>query len=113
MDTIIYVVQNGDTLWKLAKRFGTTIQDILRYNHIADPDAISINQIIKIPVSTETSEVQNAEKLPLTYIVQSGDVLWKIAKRFGLTTADLINMNALTNPDMIYPGQVLVLKRMK
>lgn len=112
MDTIIYVVQNGDTLWKLANRFGTTIQDILRYNNIADPDAISINQIIKIPVSTETSTEQKPEKLPLTYVVQSGDVLWKIAKRFGITTADLINMNALTNPDMIYPGQVLVLKRM-
>lgn len=112
METVIYVVQNGDTLWKLAKRFGTTVDDILQYNHIADPDAISINQIIKIPVSTGTSEEENPEKLPLTYVVQSGDVLWRIAKRFGVTTADLINMNALTNPDMIYPGQVLVLKRM-
>ena len=108
MDTIIYVIQSGDTLWKLAKRFDTTVEDILRYNHIDDPDVISINQIIKIPVNNKTPE----EKLPLTYVVQSGDVLWKIARQFGVTTADLINMNALTNPDLIYPGQVLVLRRM-
>jgi len=46
---------------------------------------------------------------PGTYTVQEGDTLGAIAERFGLTIADLVAANALTDPDLIYPGQQLTI----
>ncbi|MBQ3784714.1 MAG: LysM peptidoglycan-binding domain-containing protein, partial [Lachnospiraceae bacterium] len=42
-----------------------------------------------------------------TYTVQAGDTLWGIAQRFGVTVQDLCNWNNISNPNLIYPGQVL------
>lgn len=101
METVIYVVKKGDTLYEIAKMFDTTVNAIARYNGIADPDVISINQVLRIPVTTVTEEETNE------YIVQSGDTLYRIARNHGVSVSDLINLNRLTTPDLIYPGQVL------
>ena len=46
---IIYVVRSGDTLWKIAKRFGSTVDDIVRVNGIERPDKINVGEKIYIP----------------------------------------------------------------
>ena len=46
---IIYVVKSGDTLWKIAKRFGSTVDDIVRVNGIERPDKINVGEKIYIP----------------------------------------------------------------
>lgn len=46
-----------------------------------------------------------------TYTVQSGDTLGGIASRFGVTVSDLVSWNNIANPDLIYPGQNLVIKK--
>ena len=109
-----YIVRSGDTLWQIAKKFNTTIDDIMHYNNISDPDIININQVLKIPQKYENPEnIQNDNEtaIPYTYIVSNGDTLWQIAKKYGLNVSDIINMNALTDPDMIFPGQMIILKR--
>lgn len=114
MNTVIYIVRSGDTLWQIAKKFNTTIDDIMQYNNIPDPDIININQVLKIPQKYENPEnIQNDNEtaIPYTYIVSNGDTLWQIAKKYGLNVSDIINMNALTDPDMIFPGQMIILKR--
>ena len=112
MDTIVYVVREGDTLWKIAERFGSTVNDIARYSGIADPDVIDIGQVIRIPVKISENNM-TGETFPATYVVKPGDTLWQIARKYGLTVSEIINLNQLVNPDMIYPNQVLVLKNMR
>ena len=46
---IIYVVRSGDTLWKIAKRYGSTVDDIVRVNGIENPDRINVGEKIYIP----------------------------------------------------------------
>ena len=114
MDTIIYIVREGDTLWEIAERFGSTVNDIARYSGIANPDVLSIGQVIRIPVKiTENNNNMTGETFPATYVVKPGDTLWKIAKKYGLNVSEIINLNQLTDPDMIYPNQVIILKNMR
>lgn len=97
----IYIVKDGDTLYEIGKRYGYGIDELASYNNIADPDIIQIGQIIRFPTSPDGSTENGI------YTVKSGDTLWKIAEKFGLSIAQIINMNMITNPDMIYPGQEL------
>lgn len=68
-------------------------------------------------VVTDLTAADAAEGLPLAgaviYTVQQGDSLWKIAKRYRTTTADIVAVNEIENPDLIYPGQKLLIIKMK
>lgn len=94
----IYIVKDGDTLYEIGKRLGFGIDELAAYNNIADPDRISIGQVIRLPM-------QNGEYSDGVYTVKSGDTLGNIAKRFDIPLAELININMITEPDRIYPGQ--------
>lgn len=102
MDTIIYTIADGDTLWNLAEQFGTTVNDIIRFNRIQNPDELRVGQIIRIPVIQV--------EIPRWYVVQNGDSVYQIAKRFDIPIDMVIEYNNLSNPDLIFPGQVLRLK---
>ena len=99
----IYIVKKGDTLFDIAKMYNTTPEALADYNGITDINSIEPGQILRIPGRDYMSALDK-------YTVRSGDSLWKIAKRFGTTVVDLINLNKLTNPDLIYPGQILILR---
>ena len=94
-----YTVRRGDTLSEIAARFGTTVNELVRLNNIADRDRIYPGQVLVIPAG---GCVDN-------YIVQRGDTLSGIAERFGITVARLASLNNIRNPDRIYVGQVLSL----
>lgn len=66
---------------------------------------VSIGTPVRI-VSAENVAGSNSGE---SYIVQPGDTLWQIARRFGISLSNLIEINGLTNPDEIYPGQVILL----
>ncbi len=100
MNTIIYTVKKGDTLYSIAKKYGTTVSVLARYNGITDPDVLSVNTVLRIPVENDPEDEKQ-------YIVQSGDTLYKIAREYGVSVTDLINLNRLTCPDKLYPGQVI------
>ncbi len=96
-----YVVQNGDTLWKLAKQFNTKVDEIKKLNNLSS-DNLSIGQVLQIPMKEENIVTET------TYTVKAGDSLYKIAKQFNMSVSDLKILNNLTNDD-IYVGQVLLL----
>ena len=94
--TIEYTVRPGDSLWLIAQRYGTTIDDIRRLNGLTG-DILRIGQVLKIP----------APDSPYTeYTVRSGDSLWTIAQRYGTTVDDIRRLNGLTS-DVLRIGQVL------
>lgn len=108
-----YTVQHGDTLFSLAEKFNTTVEALAKLNAIENPDEIWAGNILKIPVFAVTLPMKKPESDEddgtVKYIVQEGDTLWKIARRFNVPLADIINLNKLCNPDMIYHGQVIII----
>ena len=108
-----YTIVRGDTLNKIASRFGTTYQEIARINGISNPDKIQVGQIIKIPRSRSNSyncEFNTSSKPTqslITYTIVSGDTLSTIANRFGTTYQEIARINGIPNPDIIHVGQVI------
>ncbi len=98
----IYVVQPGDTLFRIAQRFGVTVAEILAINpEIKDPDDIRPGQKIRIPVKPVPPKPK-----PRVYVVQPGDTMFKIAQRFGISLKELIRANPqIKDPNLIFPGQ--------
>lgn len=100
-----YTVKSGDTLSGIANKFGTTYQKIAADNGITDPNKIYPGQVLKINGSVNNTNItQNTAK---TYTVKSGDTLSGIASKYGTTYQELAKKNGISNPNVIYPGQVL------
>ena len=93
-----YTVQKGDTLYGIAKQFGTTVNEIKRLNNLTS-NTLSIGQVLKIEEDTSN---------PTTYTVQKGDSLYSISKKVGVSVSDLMSYNNLTN-NLLQIGQVLKL----
>ena len=101
-----YTVQRGDTLWSIARRFGTTVGRLASLNGIQNPSLIYPGQVLRLPGHAGSGTV-GASGGPITYTVRRGDTLWAIARRFGTTVSALAAENGIQNPSLIYPGQVL------
>lgn len=91
-----YVVKSGDSLWSIANRFGTTVDELMRVNKL-NSNILSIGQVLTLPGNTNSNQ---------TYIVKAGDSLWNIARRFGTTVDALKEKNNLTNNNLKI-GQIL------
>lgn len=100
-----YTVVRGDTLSGIAARFGTTYQKIAADNGIANPNLIYPGQVLKIYGSGSGGGSSSK-----TYTVKAGDTLSGIAAMFGTTYQKIAKDNNIANPNLIYPGQVLVIK---
>ena len=103
-----YVVQPGDTLFKIALRYGTTVRALMALNGLQNANLIWAGQ--RLLVGGAAGEPVEAPG-PTTgrYIVQRGDTLASIARRFGTTVAALAAANSIVNPARITVGQSLVL----
>lgn len=97
-DKNIYTVVSGDTLSEIGERFNVDWRRIAEVNNISNPNLIYPDQVLIIPVIKKTSS---------SYIVQSGDTLSEIGMRLGVHWSKLADMNGVTNPNLIYPGQVI------
>lgn len=98
-----YRVVTGDTLSGIAARFGTTTGSLASANNIADPNLIYAGRVLTIPGAAFQSSSGSS------YTVVSGDTLSGIAARFGTSVAALAGANHISNPNFIYPGEVLSL----
>ena len=94
-----YIVKSGDSLWNIANRLGTTVNELKALNNLTSNN-LSIGQVLRIPSNNDNSSNNN------TYIVKSGDSLWNIAGRFGTTVNELKTLNNLTNNNLSI-GQIL------
>ena len=101
---VTYTVKSGDTLSGIASKYGTTYQELARINNISNPNLIYPGQVIKINSSSQSNSTVNK---PQTYTVKSGDTLSGIASKYGTTYQKLAKINNISNPNLIYPGQVL------
>ena len=98
----VHIVQRGETLSRIAARYGTTVWAIARANSLYNPNYIWAGQRLVIPCGTCGGPVVGG-----TYIVQRGDTLFSIARRYGTTVSALAAANGIWNPSLIYVGQRL------
>lgn len=109
----VYVVQPNESLSVIAARFGTTVAAIAAANGITNIDLVASGQRLRIPglaPATEAPSSGGATAPPAaeqTYTVQPGDILGRIAARLGVPLQAVIDLNGITNPHLIQPGQVL------
>ncbi len=92
-----YTVQPGDTLWLLARKYGTTVEELKRLNNLTS-DMLNIGQVLKIPTGQTPAYFE--------YTVRPGDTLWLLSQRFGTTVDAIKRLNGLTG-DLLNVGQVL------
>ena len=119
-----YTVVSGDSLYAIARKTGTSIQDLLSLNGLNLNSIIHPGQVLALSsksASTETKQEESAPKEETkstetstttstgSYTVVSGDGLYAIARKTGISIQDLLSLNGLTLNSTIYPGQVLKL----
>ena len=110
-DPAMYVVQAGDNLSTIAKKFNVTVADLKKWNTLTD-DAIQLNAKLKLSASDFASGSSTAETTvaPLTYTVAKGDYLSAIAKKFKVSLTDLKTWNNLTDNALQLGTQLVVSK---
>lgn len=95
----IEVVNPGDSLWAIAKRYGVPVDDIVRINEIDEPTRLAVGQALVIPTSDTVHRVV------------AGESLWTISRRYGVPVEEIVRVNNLTNPSQLYVGQRLQIPR--
>jgi len=115
-DTITYQVHSGDNLWNLAIHYHTSVSAIQSTNHLHTQE-LKIGQSLVIPVpssgksnssSASSSSSHSSSSSVQTIRVQSGDSLWSLASRLGVSVTNLEAWNHLTAQSVLHIGQTLV-----
>lgn len=97
-DRPFYVVKQGDTMWKIARMYGITLQQLIDENpQIPDPNRITVGMKVYLPMS-----------LFHKHVVKAGETMWTIAQKFKVDFQALKAANPqITNPDQIMPGDII------
>ena len=98
-----YVVQWGDTVYSIARRFGLPPQAIINANGLVNPNLIRAGQVLIIPTLPPPAPG------PITYVVQPGDNLYRISLKFQVPIEAIIAVNRIINPWYIRAGQILII----
>lgn len=99
--TTYYTVKRGDTLWKISRRFGTTISSIVMLNNIQNPNLIYPGQVLLIRRDLRPNDTHATGGT--FYRVGRGDNLTYIANRYHTTVANIVRLNNIQNPNLIFP----------
>ena len=102
-DADTYTVKKGDTLWDIAVNNGTTVEQLMQDNNLT---SALIFPGDKLTYNTTVAQVAQAKEQGY-YTVVLGDTLGKVADRFGVSVDELVKLNNLSNPNLIYVGTVL------
>ena len=105
--SIAYRVERGDTLWAIARKYGTSVGEITSVNNIENPNLIYPGQILRIVTNTKVEGNETMGTGSIIYTVKRGDTLSKIAVMYGVTVNQIVDLNNIQNPNLIYPGEHL------
>ncbi len=100
-----YTVQNGDSLWSIAKKFNISVEELKLANNLTS-NLLRVGQILKIPVEEEPSSGDYT-----VYTVKSGDSLYSIAQKYNVSVDELIDYNDLATTNLKINQQILIPKK--
>ena len=106
-ESVEYTVQSGDTLSAIARRYGTTVQELVDINHIQNPDLIYPGEKLRILTNSTTPGNEERGTGDIIYTVQRGNTLSQIAREYNVSVEHIVELNDIENPNLIYPGQKL------
>lgn len=95
-----YIVEKGDSLWKIAKKFNTTVDNLIFLNNLSTT-ILQVGDVLKVP---NTFDITNK------YTVKRGDSLWSIARSFNTTVDELKKINGLSS-NLLSIGQELIIPK--
>lgn len=98
----IYKVIMGDSFESIARKFNTTVNELQDIN---GKDYIVVNELIIVPNNNNKNEYFD------TYLVEKGDTLYSISKKYNISLMDLLNINGLDKENYIYPGQEIIVPK--
>ncbi|MFW6007276.1 MAG: LysM peptidoglycan-binding domain-containing protein [Halanaerobiales bacterium] len=98
-----HILQPGETLSVLAREYNVSVSEIRRVNPGLPPSP-SPGQVVNLPI-----EIPQPPENSFRYIVRRGDTLFSIANRFDTTVEELVSLNSISDPDVIFPGRILII----
>jgi len=105
--TTPYIIMAGDTYYRLAIKYNTTVQAIIAANPTVNPNMLMIGQRICIPSTPVPPTTCPAGTTP--YTIRAGDTFYSIARRYNISLDALIAANPGVDPDRLFIGQVICL----
>ena len=105
--SIIYTVKRGNTLSQIAREYRVSVEHIVELNYIQNPNRIYPGEKLRITESDRTDLAPVDNTIQVYYVVKSGDTLYGIARKFGITLNQILKYNDIQNPNLIYPGQTI------
>ncbi len=102
-DGPVYIVQEGDTLWSIAQRFGVSLEDLKEANRISDPSRLLVGTQLVIP------GLEGVQGVLTTKTVAFGENLRSLSRRYHIPEEALIRLNRLTSPMELYVGANLII----
>ncbi len=116
-EKIIYKVVSGDSLWKIAVQFDTTVNNLVRWNQLdlSSPLRIDKELVIWVEDSNKTGLAEITRTgididTKITYMVRAGDNLSKIASKYSVKVKDVLSWNNIKESQILKPGQKLLIK---
>ena len=106
-DYLVYTVKSGDSLWKIASKYDTTVATLKSINNLKS-DNLTINQQLLVPKNKDMDITIDQDDKGITYVVKSGDSLWKIANSYGVSVDKIKSANNLKS-DVLSIGQKLLI----
>ena len=91
---------SGDTLNKIALEYGTTVEQLVRLNNINNPNLIYPGQVLTVKSANILGDLGHN-----IYTIRYGDTLTSIANKYGVTVQQLVELNDIANPNIIYAGE--------
>jgi LysM repeat protein len=105
---VIHIVQPGENLFRIGLMYGYSWVVLQQYNNLPNPNFLTVGQQIRIPGDSGTGGgVGDVPPGGTTYVVQRGDTLFSIGRKFGVDWQLIAEANGIVNPNLIFPGQVL------
>lgn len=106
-DYLLYTVKSGDSLWKIASKYNTTVATLKSINNLKS-DTLTINQQLLVPKNKDIDISIDENNQGIMYTVKSGDSLWKIANSYGVSVDKIKSANNLKS-DVLSIGQKLLI----
>lgn len=106
-EEVEYIVKKGDTLNRIAKEYGVSVNDIVELNKIQNPNLIYIGQKLII----ETRKFEKGDLNHILYTVKRGDTLNEISRKYNVSVNEIVNLNEIKNPNLIFVGEVLKIEQ--
>ena len=107
---VVHRVRKGETLWQIARKYGTTVSNIKKWNHLGS-NTLQVGQKLVVYTSAKGNgkSSKKGTKKVVVHTVKKGETLWQIAKKYGTTTDTILKVNNITDPTKLRPGDKLTI----